>query len=101
MEKYIKLKNMIGKNNMIDNYMLYKNLPTIDLHGEDRITAVMKTKEFINDNIKLKNKLIIVIHGIGQGILKTAIHNYLKHEKKVVAYKLDIFNKGMTIIELV
>lgn len=85
---------------MIDNYMLFKNLPTIDLHGEDRITAVIKTKEFINDNIILKNKLIVVIHGIGEGILKKEIHKYLKTEKKVKEYRLDSFNKGVTIIEL-
>ena len=85
---------------MIDNYMLYKNLPTIDLHGEDRISAVLKTKEFINDNYILKNKLIIIIHGVGKGILKNEIHRYLKNENKVKNYKLDIFNRGMTIIEL-
>lgn len=85
---------------MIDNYMLYKNLPTIDLHGEDRIGAIVKTKEFINDNLKLKNKLIIVIHGIGKGILKEEIHKYLKTDKNVLNYKIDIFNKGATIIEL-
>lgn len=85
---------------MIDNYILYKNLPTIDLHGENRISAVLKTKEFINDNIKLKNKLIIVVHGVGEGILKKEIHKYLKTEKKVKDYKLNIFNKGATIIEL-
>lgn len=85
---------------MIDNYMLYQNLPTLDLHGEDRIGAIIKTKEFINDNKKLKNKLIVVIHGIGQGILKNEIHKYLKNDKNVLKYHLDTFNKGTTIIEL-
>ena len=85
---------------MIDDYVIYRNLPTIDLHGEDRITAIIKTREFINDNLKLGNKLIVVIHGIGKGILKNEIHNYLKTNKDVVAYKIDIFNRGMTIIEL-
>lgn len=85
---------------MIDDYMIYKSLPSLDLHGEDRISAIIKTKEFINDNIKLKNKLIVIIHGVGKGILKDEIHKYLKHEQKVKEYKLNIFNKGMTIIEL-
>ena len=85
---------------MIDNYMLFKNLPTIDLHGEDRITAIIKTEEFINDNLKLKNNLIVIIHGIGQGILKEEIHKYLRNNKNVISYKLNIFNKGMTIVEL-
>ena len=86
---------------MIDNYMLYKNLPTLDLHGENRYNDLVLTDEFIKDNLKLGNKLIIIIHGIGQGILKENIHKFLKNKKEVKAYKTDIFNPGMTIIELV
>ena len=85
---------------MIANYMMYKNLPTLDLHGEDRITARIKTEEFINDNVKLKNKLIIIVHGVGQGILKEEVHKTLKQNKNVKEYKLNIFNKGTTIVEL-
>ena len=40
-----------SKRIMIDNYILYKNLPSIDLHGEDRINAVIKTDEFIKYNV--------------------------------------------------
>ena len=86
---------------MIDNYMLYKNLPTLDLHGENRCNALVLTEEFIKDNLRLGNKLIIIIHGIGQGILKENIHKFLKTKKEVKAYKTDIFNPGVTIIELV
>ena len=34
-------------------------LPSIDLHGMDRVCARIKTEEFINDSIKLKNKNVI------------------------------------------
>lgn len=85
---------------MIDNYMLYKNLPTLDLHGETTFSSRVLLQEFINNNNKLNNKLIIVIHGIGKGILKEEIHKQLKNNKNVKAYKQDIFNKGATIIEL-
>lgn len=85
---------------MIDNYILYKKLPTIDLHGADRYYAVMKTEEFIQDNIILNNKLIVVIHGKGEGILRKSIHENLRRNKNVKDYKLDIFNSGSTIIEL-
>lgn len=85
---------------MIDNYMLFNNLPTIDLHGENRINAIIRLDEFINDNIKLKNKLIVVIHGIGEGILKNEIHKYLRKDKRIKEFKLNVFNKGLTIIEL-
>ena len=85
---------------MIANYMMYKNLPCLDLHGEDRITAKIKLEEFINDNSKLKRKLLIIVHGVGTGILKETVHKTLKQNKKVKTYKLDIFNKGATIVEL-
>lgn len=85
---------------MIDDYVLYKNLPTLDLHGEDRIGANVKVLSFINDNYKLKNKLLIIIHGKGKGILKEEVFNVLKHNRFVKAYKLDIFNNGTTIVEL-
>lgn len=85
---------------MIDNYMLYNNIPTIDLHGNDRYTAIYYANEFINDNIKLKNKLVKIVHGKGEGILKTELHKYLKTKKEVVAYKIDIYNSGTTIVEL-
>ena len=75
------------------------NLPSIDLHGEDRVNALRKVDEFINDSIKLKYKRIVVIHGKGSWILKEAIHNYLKNDKRVKEYELDI-NIGQTIISL-
>ncbi|MGM9879566.1 MAG: Smr/MutS family protein [Bacilli bacterium] len=85
---------------MIDNYILYKNLPTLDLHGENRYSAIVLTEEFINNNLKLGNKLIVIIHGIGEGILKENIHKFLKTKKGVKSYKTDIFNPGTTIVEL-
>ncbi len=74
-------------------------LPTLDLHSEDRVNAIIKVNEFINDNIKLKNKRIIIIHGKGTGILKNEVHEYLKRDKRISNYYLDI-NVGQTIVEL-
>ena len=78
--------------------MIY-SYPSIDLHGEDRVNALIKVDEFINDSIKLRNKYIVIIHGKGSYILKNAIHDYLKHDKRVNEYKLDI-NVGQTIVTL-
>ncbi len=74
--------------------------PSVDLHGLDRISARIKTEEFINDNLKLKNYIVVVIHGIGTGSLKQEIHEYLKHNKRVLNYKLDNQNNGVTIVKL-
>ena len=75
------------------------NLPSIDLHGEDRVTALIKVDEFIKDSIKLRHKNILIIHGKGTWILKDSIHKYLKRDKRVKEYSLDI-NIGQTIVSL-
>ena len=74
--------------------------PSIDLHGEYAFSAKELTKEFINDNITLKNRKICIIHGIGEGILKKTVHELLKEDKRVQNYYLDFMNPGCTIVEL-
>lgn len=86
---------------MINNYMLYKNLPELDLHGEIKESASVLLNEFINDNFKLGNILIKIIHGKGTYTLKKVVHENLKHNKKVKEFKTDIFNDGVTIVELI
>lgn len=80
--------------------MLYRNLPTLDLHGESKDIAVILVKEFLKDSHKLKKEKIVIIHGIGKSILKNAVHQELKTNQLVKDYKLDNFNLGQTIIEL-
>lgn len=80
--------------------MFYNNIPSIDLHGETRDSARVLVMEFINDNIKLKNEKVLIIHGIGSGALKNEVHKNLKINKKVKSYKLDNFNNGCTVVKL-
>ena len=81
--------------------MQYSNyLPSLDLHGFDRDYARIKINEFINDNYKLKNKKVIIIHGNGTGILKKTTQEVLKKNKLVKSCKIDNFNSGTTIVEL-
>lgn len=77
-----------------------KNYPTLDLHGYDRDTARVAVDDFINENAKLKNDNLVIIHGIGTGIVKRAVHSTLKNNKFVDEYKLHNFNLGMTIVKL-
>lgn len=79
---------------------LYNNYPKIDLHGIDRDYAKILVRDFINDQYFLKEKAILIIHGIGTGIVKKAVHEELKHNKKVKEFKLDNFNPGCTIVKL-
>ena len=75
-------------------------LPHLDIHGETSMTCIAVIKSFINDNIKLKNDKIIIVHGKGLGILKKTTHEYLKRHKNVEKYYIDGLNDGQTIVEL-
>ena len=59
-------------------------LPSLDVHGFTKDTIIYPVSDFINDNIKLKNRKIVIIHGIGEGILYKEIKNHFKKmsEKK-------------------
>ena len=75
------------------------NLPHLDLHGEYVDSAIFLVDDFIKDNIKLRNYKIVIIHGKGSNILKNSIHDYLKKDRRVDNYYLDI-NIGQTVVEL-
>lgn len=75
-------------------------LPSIDLHGYDRVSARIKTDEFISDSIKLKRKKVVIIHGKGTGIVKEEVYKFLKNNKNILSYNLYWNNPGATIVEL-
>lgn len=77
-----------------------KHFNTLDLHGYTYDMAFVKTNDFIIENYLLNNDKLVIIHGIGQGIVKKACHDALKNNKYVKTFKLDNFNVGCTIIEL-
>ena len=79
---------------------LYNNLPSIDLHGLDRDYARILINEFINDNYKMKNYKVIIVHGNGTGIIKKTTQDTLRVNKLVEEYKIDNFNTGMTVVTL-
>ena len=74
--------------------------PSVDLHGEDRVGAIVKVNELINDCIRLKKYDIMIIHGKGSGVLKESVHDYLKHDKRIISFKIDNFNDGVTIVKV-
>ncbi len=76
------------------------SFPKIDLHGFDRDSARVAINDFINDNVKMKNEIIVIIHGIGTGIIKEQTFKTLKQNKNVLEFKSDNFNRGCTIVRL-
>ena len=76
------------------------NVPSLDLHGEFRFSARVLVKEFIYDNYVLKNKRILIIHGVGTGAIKEEVYNVLKNDKRVESYHLNHYNHGCTVVYL-
>lgn len=76
------------------------SLPTLDLHGEIRDSARVLIKEFINDNIVMKNYKILIIHGVGSGAIKDETYKILKSNKNVDSFHLNHYNAGCTLVYL-
>lgn len=84
----------------LNDVIFIDSYPKLDLHGFDRDSARVAVNDFIKDNIKLKNEIIVIIHGIGSGIVKKSIQDTLKKNKDVLGYKLFPYNIGCTIANL-
>ena len=80
--------------------MFISSLPSIDLHGYDRDSARVAINDFININLKLKNQKIVIIHGVGEGILRKTTHDILKKNKYVENYAICYNNPGSTVVRL-
>ena len=78
----------------------YNNINKLDLHGIDRDYAKILINEFINDNYKMKNRQVIIVHGNGTGTIRKITQETLKKNKLVEEYKIDNFNSGTTIVTI-
>ena len=71
-----------------------KNLPMIDLHGYDRESARVATNDFVDEATLMGYHEIVIIHGIGQGIVKDEVYKCLRRNKNVINFKLNVPNIG-------
>lgn len=84
----------------LNEVIFIDRFPKIDLHGFDRESARVAVNDFVRENIKLKNEIIVIIHGIGSHIVEKSVHDTLKKNKYVIDYKLYNYNVGCTIVHL-
>ncbi len=80
--------------------MLFKNTPSLDLHGMDREITRILVNEFIYDHYRMGSNKVVIIHGRGTGILKKTVHDVLKKNKYVENFYLDFFNIGTTVVSI-
>ena len=70
----------------------------VDLHGMRVEEALRVVEEKLNRAILDNADGLRIIHGIGTGALKIAIHNYLSGLSVVASYREDQVNPGMTVV---
>ena len=80
--------------------ILTSKSPRLDVHGETYDSVSLYVTQFIDDNYKLGNKYIAIVHGKGEGVLKKRVHELLKINRKVEDYYLNNWNIGETVIVL-
>ena len=74
--------------------------PKIDLHGYDRETSRVIGNDFLNEAIVMGYSIVVIIHGIGNGVVKRAVHDTLSKRKDVLKYYVSSENVGCTVVEL-
>ena len=80
--------------------ILTSKSPRLNVHGETYDSVSLYVTTFIDDNYKMGNKYVAIIHGKGEGILRNRVHELLKVNKKVDNFYINNWNIGETIIVL-
>ena len=84
----------------LNSIIFIDNLPTLDLHGYESDIAKVAINDFINDNYKMKNEFVTIVHGIGSGILRNTTNEVLRKNKKVIEFKSFYYNNGCTVVQI-
>ena len=74
--------------------------PKIDLHGFDRESARVMVNDFVDEAIAMGYSQIVIIHGIGSGIVKMAVHDTLAKRKDIVDFHVALGNVGCTVVKI-
>lgn len=90
--------------NVTSNYD-YENtfIPEMTIRHQTLDIAMYNVENFINEAIANNAKVVKIIHGRNGGILRKAVHEYLKHNKNVDSFRLGNYYEGsygVTIIQL-
>ena len=74
-----------------------------DMRGMNVDEGIMELDRYIDNAILLNIPSVTIIHGKGTGVLRKAVHDFLKHHKAIKSYRLGVFGEGengVTIAEM-
>ena len=56
--------------------------------------------DFINDNKKMGNEIVVIVHGIGLGIVRETCIQTLSRNKDVLEFKSAYGNRGCMLVQI-
>jgi DNA mismatch repair protein MutS2 len=71
---------------------------SIDLHGLTVEEAMRRVEEALNRAILDDKDVLRIVHGLGTGKVREAVHAYLKRHGIASHFKLDDGNPGVTVV---
>jgi DNA mismatch repair protein MutS2 len=94
-----------GSENKGYNYLSKSNefSPTLDLRGKRGEEALIDVSQFIDNALILNVTDLKIVHGKGDGILRTIIRDHLRHYKQVASLTdehADRGGAGVTLVKL-
>lgn len=69
---------------------------TLDLHGLTREAALETLAEFLSSALLANVHMVDIVHGIGSGVLKSAVHQALESYSFVTRHAVLPYNPGTT-----
>ncbi|MEG0614466.1 MAG: endonuclease MutS2 [Oscillospiraceae bacterium] len=75
----------------------------LDIRGNNVDEGIHELGMFIDNAIMSGVGIFTIIHGKGTGVLRTAVHRYLKSSNAVKSFRLGVYGEGedgVTIVEL-
>lgn len=73
---------------------------TIDLHGKTIAEAIEIVESTLDRAVMQSTREIEIVHGLGTGKLKNAIHKYLSKHSDFVAFGPHVNNPGSTMARI-
>ena len=73
---------------------------SLDLHGATKQEALERVEEALDRALLQGCSRIKIIHGIGSGAVREAVHGYLSGSRQVSEFHLDPANAGVTWVTI-
>ena len=74
-----------------------------DIRGMNSLEGILELDKYIDNAVLSGIRSVCIIHGKGTGVLRKAVHDYLKGNKHIKSFRLGVFGEGeagVTIAEL-